>query len=108
MLSSARAVYAFDLSLFSLGSVAVRVRFVVCAAIGIGIVSISGCATTSSTEAETQTNRIAVVAGGCKTTGSHIRKRECDDAVEVISRGEVERRLHDAEPQKPDPSRPLN
>jgi hypothetical protein len=69
---------------------------------------VAGCASAPEHVAAANNDRGVVVSGGCKTTGSHIRRRECDEALDTLTRADMSNRLHDAEPQKPDPSRPLN
>jgi hypothetical protein len=83
-------------------------RFLVFSSAVVVCIATTSCTTIPATEADVANTRGIVVSAGCRTTGSHIRRRECDEAVETLSRQDVENRLHDAEPQKPDPSRPLN
>jgi hypothetical protein len=70
--------------------------------------SAAGCASAPESIAVASNDRGVIVSAGCKTTGSHIRRRECNEALETLTQADVANRLHDAEPQKPDPSRPLD
>jgi Flp pilus assembly protein TadD len=71
--------------------------------------SMAGCVsapqqTASSSQAEPQ----PVTNSSCAGTGSNIRRRDCREGVETLSRKEMENRLHDAVPQRPDPLVPTN
>jgi uncharacterized lipoprotein YajG len=69
----------------------------------------AGCVTVpQQTAVSPQGEQQPVANTSCTGTGSHIRRRDCRDGVETLSRKDMENRVHDAVQQRPDPLVPTN
>lgn len=83
-------------------------RNVFIASLGFATALFVGCASAPQETADGANSESQAVAASCSATGSNIRRRDCRDGVDTLSRKDIENRAHDAVPQRPERGVPTN
>jgi hypothetical protein len=74
----------------------------------VACVVLTGCVSAPQKATDDTKGEPQAVATSCTGTGSHIRRRDCRDSVDTLSRKDMENRVHDSLPQRPEPGIPTN